>query len=240
MDLAQLQNENLWQALEETRSLLQDQKPYLQLKDFPQQHILNEWVLEVGFNGPRIWLLAMLTIHMQWVLNNLSPLLEQDHKLTWYYPQLLHSPSLMHDSQLQMYHPDLIPGQLSLLWLPILGQRSIRWDQVFALVQQPELLWDCWKSSKSLDQYSLEELWTCYSLGEHVFNVARVQTGIKPLLQFVEQYFQSKWHGHSAGDRKKWEHFHEIPEWILLCSTARVVSPVTVIGELEEIDVLWF
>ncbi|KAF8221846.1 hypothetical protein L208DRAFT_1382089 [Tricholoma matsutake] len=148
------------------------------------------------------------------MLHAFSPLLEQDHKLTWYYPQLLHSPSLMHDSQ------------LSLLWLPILGQRSIRWDQVFALVQQPELLWDCWKSSKSLDQYSLEELWTCYSLGEHVFNVARVQTGIKPLLQFVEQYFQSKWHGHSAGDRKKWEHFHEIPEWILLCSTARVVSPM--------------
>jgi hypothetical protein len=92
-----------------------------------------------------------------------------------------------------------VPGQPSLLWPPILGQRSIRWDQVFALVQQPELLWDCWKPSKSLDQYSLEELWTCYSLGEPVFDIARVQTGIKPPLQLVEQYFQSKWCGRSAG-----------------------------------------
>ena len=93
----------------------------------------------------------------------------------------------------------LIPGQANLLWPPVLGQKSVRWDQVFALVKRPELLWDCWKPSKSLDQYSLEELWTCYNLGEPVFDAARVQTGIKPPLQLVEQYFQSKWRGRSSG-----------------------------------------
>ncbi|KAF8228870.1 hypothetical protein L208DRAFT_1379170 [Tricholoma matsutake] len=74
----------------------------------------------------------------------------------------------------------------------------------------------------------------CYSLGEPIFNDVQVQTGIKPPLQLVEQYFQSKWHGHSSGDWKRWEHFHEIPEWILSQSTARVVSPTVIIEELKE------
>lgn len=96
-------------------------------------------------------------------------------------------------------HIAFTPGHPALLWSPILGQKSIHWDQVFALVQQPGLLWDCWKPSKSLDQFDLEELWTCCNLGELVFNADGVQTGIKPPLQLVEQYFQSKWQGHSAG-----------------------------------------
>lgn len=70
---------------------------------------------------------------------------------------------------------------------------------MFALVKWPELLWDCWPPSKSLDQYDLQELWACYSLGKPVFNVTQIQTGIKPPLQLMEEYFQSKWCGHSLG-----------------------------------------
>ncbi|KAF8228166.1 hypothetical protein L208DRAFT_1379444 [Tricholoma matsutake] len=127
-----------------------------------------------------------------------------------------------------------MPGQANLLWPPVLGQKSVRWDQVFALVKQLELLWDCWQPSKSLDQFDLQELWTCYSLGEPIFNDVQVQTGIKPPLQLVEQYFQSKWCGRSSGDGKRWEHVHEIPEWILSQSTARVVSLTVIIEGLKE------
>ena len=87
----------------------------------------------------------------------------------------------------------LIPGQVNLLWPRVLGQKSVRWDQVFALVKQLELLWDCWKPLKSLDHFNLEELWVCYSLRELVFNGDGVQTGIEPpFQQLVEKYFQSK------------------------------------------------
>ncbi|KAF8219526.1 hypothetical protein L208DRAFT_1382990 [Tricholoma matsutake] len=125
------------------------------------------------------------------------------------------------------------PGQINLLWPPVLGQKSVHWDQVFAPVKQPELLWDCWKPLKSLDQFNLEELWACYSLGEPVFNADGVQTGIKPPLQLVEKYFQSKWRGRS--DHKQWEHFHELPEWILSEAATRVTSPLVIIEELANI-----
>lgn len=125
------------------------------------------------------------------------------------------------------------PGQVNLLWPPVLGQKSVHWDQVFAPVKQPELLWDCWKPLKSLDQFNLEELWACYSLGEPVFNADGVQTGIKPPLQLVEKYFQSKWRGRS--DHKQWEHFHELPEWILSEAATRVTSPLVIIEELANI-----
>ena len=55
------------------------------------------------------------------------------------------------------------------------------------------MLWECWKPSKSLDKYNLDELWACYNEGENVFNSVGIQTGIKPPLRQVEQHFQSKW-----------------------------------------------
>lgn len=87
----------------------------------------------------------------------------------------------------------LFSGMPHLLFLPILGQRSITWDQVFPLIRRPELLWDVWCPSKSLDQYQLNELWECYDLGEKVFNENDVQTGIKPPLRKVELFFHSSW-----------------------------------------------
>lgn len=80
-----------------------------------------------------------------------------------------------------------------LLWPPVLGQKSITWNTVFDLVQRPELLWEVWKPSKSLDRYDLKGLWECYTVGEPVLNADSVQTAIKPPLRLVEQYFQASW-----------------------------------------------
>lgn len=79
------------------------------------------------------------------------------------------------------------------IWPPLLGQQSISWNQVFPLIKRPELLWTSWGPSKSLDKYSLEEQWACYNTGEPVFNNEGIQTGIKPPLRLVEQYFLSDW-----------------------------------------------
>ncbi|KAF8816577.1 hypothetical protein BYT27DRAFT_7229903 [Phlegmacium glaucopus] len=124
------------------------------------------------------------------------------------------------------------PGAPQLFWPPILGQRSVTWDQVFALIERPEMLWECWRPSKSLDKYSLDELWECYNAGEKVFNSEGVQTGVKPPLRQVEQYFQSKWRKEGAA-RKAWERMREIPEFVESESATRGVSPWAVLNELE-------
>lgn len=64
---------------------------------------------------------------------------------------------------------------------------------MFALIKQPKLLWSSWHPSKTVDQFSLEEIWACYNFGEQVFDDDGVQIGIKPPLRLVEQYFSSKW-----------------------------------------------
>lgn len=92
-------------------------------------------------------------------------------------------------------------GAPQLVWPLIFGQQSVTWDQVFVLVKRPEMLWECWKPSKSLDKYSLDELWACYNVGEKIFNSEGVQMGIKPPLRQVEQFFQSKWHKQGAVSR---------------------------------------
>lgn len=78
------------------------------------------------------------------------------------------------------------------MWPPILGQRSVTWDKIYPLIERPELLWDCWGPA-SLESYTLEEQWRCYNSGEPVFNAADEQTGVKPPLRQVEQFFKSSW-----------------------------------------------
>lgn len=85
------------------------------------------------------------------------------------------------------------PGDAQLFWPPILGQQSITWQQVFDLIKQPELLWECWKPSKTLDRYSLSEQWACYTVGEAIFDSSGIQTGVKPPMQLIETYFWDKW-----------------------------------------------
>lgn len=86
-----------------------------------------------------------------------------------------------------------LPGTSTLLWPPLLGQKAAQWADVFALVRQHETLWDTWGPSKTLDQYTLDEIWASYISGEPSLNKDGVQTGVKPPLRLVEQYFQATW-----------------------------------------------
>ncbi|KAF9062011.1 hypothetical protein BDP27DRAFT_1369177 [Rhodocollybia butyracea] len=123
------------------------------------------------------------------------------------------------------------PNAPRLIWPPVLGQRGVRWLDVFKYIEQPKLLWACYQPSKSLDQWEgLDELWSCWTTGEPVMNGDGVQTGVKPPLRELEQHFQSHWR---KGSGKKWERFREIPEFIERESANRNVSPAVIMTELE-------
>lgn len=94
------------------------------------------------------------------------------------------------------------------------------------------MLWDVWHPSKSLDQYQLDELWQCYDSGERVCNDEGIQTGIKPPLRNVELFFHSSWRKQGS-QRKFWERFREIPEWVENQATLRSVSPQVILDELQ-------
>ncbi|KAJ3713819.1 hypothetical protein C8R42DRAFT_726818 [Lentinula raphanica] len=100
----------------------------------------------------------------------------------------------------------LDPNGPVLIWPPCLGQKSIHCDDIFKLVRQPILLWDCYKPLKSLDQWeSLNELWSCWT---------------------------HNWH---KGNAKQWECFHEVPEYVDQQVVLRNVSPHIILAELEEL-----
>ncbi|KAJ7504099.1 hypothetical protein B0H11DRAFT_1853124, partial [Mycena galericulata] len=123
---------------------------------------------------------------------------------------------------------------------PLLGQKFVRWTDMFKLIKQPKLLWTNWGPKKSLEQYSsIEELWTAYVDGAPEVDDSGNTTGrLKPPLKLVEQYFQASWRApddkkERANLAKVWERFREIPEWIDQQSTVRDVSPDIVITELQ-------
>ncbi|KAH9474890.1 hypothetical protein JR316_0013358 [Psilocybe cubensis] len=134
-------------------------------------------------------------------------------------------------------------GQPQFFWPPVFGQTSVTWNQVFALIKQPEHLWDCWKPSKTLDKYNLHDQWACWSVGEGVNDADGNQTAIKPPLREVERHFGSlnsegkhlkSWRsGISSKDRKFWQRFREIPEYIDSEAHNRKVSPLAIIDELD-------
>jgi hypothetical protein len=83
---------------------------------------------------------------------------------------------------------------------PVLGQKSVEWPDVFKLVKQPKELWRSWGPSKQLDNYTLDELWQIWTVGEVKLDQNGNQTGKKPPLRLVEQHFGSRWR--SAEDKK--------------------------------------
>ncbi len=84
-------------------------------------------------------------------------------------------------------------GAVRLIWPPCLGQKSVRWVDVFKLIKQPQLCWESWKPAKTLAQYeTVSELWDIFTSGEPVYHDG-VQTGVRPPLRDVEQYFQHRW-----------------------------------------------
>ncbi|KAK7053211.1 hypothetical protein VNI00_003830 [Paramarasmius palmivorus] len=128
------------------------------------------------------------------------------------------------------------PGGPLLIFPPVLGQKSVTWDAVFSLIHQPQLLWDVYKPSKTLDQYGdIASVWRCWVHGEAVGDGDGNQTGVKPPYQLLEQYFKYKWR---KGCGKAWERFREIPEYITSWSSSESVSPQQVIDELEQLRII--
>ncbi|KAJ7202449.1 hypothetical protein C8J57DRAFT_1622921 [Mycena rebaudengoi] len=122
---------------------------------------------------------------------------------------------------------------------PLLGQKSASWPEVFALIKCPALCWPVWGVTKTLEQFAdLDELWSVYAVGDPVYNSQGMQTGMKPPLQLVEQYFHSSWRTSDDGPERKrlqkhWQRIREIPEWIGNLSERRHVSPSVIISELN-------
>jgi len=84
-----------------------------------------------------------------------------------------------------------------LLWPPVLGQQDVTWASVFQLIKQPEVLWDQWKPSQTLDMYgTVQAIWDLFHEGESVYSNG-IKTGKKPPLSLVEDYFGSRWRPHS-------------------------------------------
>ena len=57
-----------------------------------------------------------------------------------------------------------------MLWPPIFGQKSVKWEDVFKHIKQVDSLWDTWKCSKTLDKMTLRELWHNWNIGEDACN----------------------------------------------------------------------
>ncbi|KAJ6488301.1 hypothetical protein C8R47DRAFT_1072014 [Mycena vitilis] len=120
-----------------------------------------------------------------------------------------------------------------------IGQKSARWPDVFAVIEQPKYCWDVWGPTKTVDKFSsVNEIWATYVDGDAVYNDAGVQTGKKPPIQLVEKYLQTKWR--TPEDQKErqaiakhWGRYREIPEWIESQSHRRGVSPAVIVAELE-------
>ena len=85
-----------------------------------------------------------------------------------------------------MQAPDLV-------FPPVLGQGTVTWSAVLSRIKQPDYLWDCWKPTRSLEQMSVHDIWSCYDAGEQVFDGSGNPTGVKPPLRLVEQTFKSRW-----------------------------------------------
>ncbi|KAJ7493956.1 hypothetical protein FB451DRAFT_1491519 [Mycena latifolia] len=126
---------------------------------------------------------------------------------------------------------------------PLLGQKSARWPDVFALIQQPKMCWAVWGPTRSVNKFlDVDELWATYVDGDAVYNDSGIQTGKKPPLQLVEKYFQARWRSpedpkERATIAKAWERYREIPQWIAASSERRGVSPAIIIAELEAMRV---
>ncbi|KAJ7046156.1 hypothetical protein C8F04DRAFT_938937 [Mycena alexandri] len=118
---------------------------------------------------------------------------------------------------------------------PVFGMRSARWlEDVFPAIVQPALCWDVWRPSKTTEQFeSIEEMWEIYFLGERISDEDGTRTQMKPPLKLVAQFFQHQWR--SSDNKRTWERFREIPEWIDRAMANRRIPLDAAIQELEDI-----
>ncbi|KAJ3775275.1 hypothetical protein FB446DRAFT_827511 [Lentinula raphanica] len=132
---------------------------------------------------------------------------------------------------IQAFHA---PGVLPTAWPPVFGTKALSWDQVFELIQQFDSLWDVWRPNFTLDKYTdIASVWRCYNSGEKTINTrTNTETGIKPPLRLVEQWFGARWRpGPKA--RKQWQRFLAIPDYIST-ELAKGRNEKAVLEELEQ------
>ncbi|KAF4618177.1 hypothetical protein D9613_011519 [Agrocybe pediades] len=100
-------------------------------------------------------------------------------------------------------------SQVDLVLPPVLAfsepamPKSVTWVQVFELIKRPELVWPVWKPSKTVNEYTLREQWSCWTVGESVFDTNGIRTAIKPPLREVELYFGTASGQETAGATTK-------------------------------------
>ncbi|PBK88649.1 hypothetical protein ARMGADRAFT_1084606 [Armillaria gallica] len=116
---------------------------------------------------------------------------------------------------------------------PILRQHNATWTEIFSHVQQPQILWDLYKPSKTLDQFDLQSLWTSYDIGEEETD-KNGQAMLKPPIHVVGECFSHWWRNISKSTLKTWQHYCEIPEWIQHEISKCKITSQEVIAELEE------
>jgi hypothetical protein len=84
-------------------------------------------------------------------------------------------------------------GTATMMWPPVLGQGTRQWPDIFKLIHRPEMLWDVYAPLNSIEEMDIEGIWTCYNVGEAVLDAEGHQTGIKPPLRLLEQWFAARW-----------------------------------------------
>jgi hypothetical protein len=124
------------------------------------------------------------------------------------------------------------------------------WTPLLRRVKRPELLWDCWGPSRSLDQYSgVDALWTAFKDGEIINEEGRQIA--RPPLERIEQQFRARWRNTSEvriitflnmnsnidtaclKHRKAWSRLKEIPDFIQSSSVQNNFLPEDIIKQLE-------
>jgi len=80
-----------------------------------------------------------------------------------------------------------------MMWPPVLGQGTRQWPDIFKLIHRPEMLWDVYAPSNSIEEMDIDGIWTCYNVGEAVLDAEGHQTGMKPPLRILEQWFAARW-----------------------------------------------
>ncbi|KAL0945716.1 hypothetical protein HGRIS_014863 [Hohenbuehelia grisea] len=83
---------------------------------------------------------------------------------------------------------------------------------------------------------TIQDIWQCFNMGEATLNTNGEPTGMKPPLCLVEQYLKANWRK-GPNERKAWERFREIPEFIDGAVTQRGRTPSEAVKELEMLRV---
>lgn len=140
------------------------------------------------------------------------------------------------------------------MWPEILGQRSVRWPDVFDLIRQPALLWAVYKPGVAIKDLDVKSVWEIWSYGERIRDSHGSVIAQKPPLRELERRFGYKWRSQidkvrspyrlstdckakHLQDKKLWERFREVPEWIERLMGERGLTSPVALFEVESMRV---